>query len=154
MKQAEILGEITSDQTRIRAMLDRAESETDIVLPRLVIGPQHQCLKMSQAGFITVSVRHVACPVAGCLHFPTILPAEGGQRVQRATMDRFRDWLIRIWRDEGRMVYVHCFHGVERAPLSVAMATADKVFGGIPFADTYSFIRARRPGAQDRTSWK
>jgi len=80
-------------------------------------------------------------------------------------MERVSSLIRETWLEGGHRTYVHCFHGVERAPLAVAWFVHQNL-GAIQrlpavrfkatqmsFGDVYKFVLRMRPVAQDRTQW-
>lgn len=146
-----------------REITDAAAETTDEVLPGLFIGSISQCGSATKQGLRTVCVRHVPCHVPMCVHSP-VLNLEtwiaSTEELERASA------VIReLWLDGGNRTYVHCFHGVERAPLVMAwfihsnipairkLPSVRMTNPNISFQDVYKYVLRRRPVAQDRTLW-
>lgn len=128
-----------------------ADAGSHEIIPGLVIGSLAQCGTAKKNGYVSIGVRHIACHVPGCIHkhfldLNTFVAS-------RAGLESFSDEVLDIWYRNGKKVFVHCFHGIERAPLAVAYFIKREVTPLIPFADVYRFVLRQRPCALDRTNW-
>lgn len=146
-----------------REITDAAAAHSHEILPGLVIGSLSQCASATRSGFRTICVRHLPCHVPACLH-SSVLNLETWV-ASVAEMERVASLIREVWLDGGNKTYVHCFHGVERAPLAVAwfihahiaeiQALPNVRFKNqqMTFDDVYKFVRRMRPVALDRTLW-
>ncbi len=147
---AEVLEEVIEGVVT-RDMMSAAASSVHFVMPNLMIGSESNCAKAQANGCTTVSVRHIACPNPSCKHIPVLDMA--AKVAHKRDLDDFADWLDDNWRRNGKKVYVHCYHGIERAPLAVAYAIKRAVLPGVAFDRIYSWVRLQRVVALDRSSW-
>lgn len=129
---------------------DAAEKASHEILPGLVIGAIMQCGNAKRNGFVCISVRHIECQSKECRHAPYLDMQEWLANTDK--LDFFADVLEQTW-GKGQKVFVHCYHGIERAPLAVAYALHKKWFGQFDFAFVYAFVRRQRPCALDRSCW-
>lgn len=135
-----------------RELIEKASTSAHEVYPGLVIGSISQCGEATKRGYTTICVRHQRCFVPHC-EFAPVLNLDTWVASTKE-MERFSDILHNLWYDNGKKVYVHCFHGIERAPLAVAYALKrDYTPPSMSFEEVYSFVRKMRPVAQDRTLW-
>ena len=128
----------------------QASLSSNEILPGLVIGSIGQCRKAQENGYVTICVRHIGCPLVDCVHSPVLDLSTW--IASQAEMENFCDALGASW-GAGKKTFVHCFHGIERAPLAVAYAIKRNVTPQIPFEDVYAFVRRMRPVALDRINW-
>jgi len=140
-------GEPPSDELKRAAVAQASE-----VLPGLVVGSAPQCRFAGEKGYHCISVRNeIGCSAERCRHMPYL--DLDLFIANQADLDLFADTLRDVWLVGGKKTYVHCFFGVERAPLAVAYAIKRDVTPALPFADVYTFIRRVRQVALDRTAW-
>lgn len=129
----------------------KALGKTHEIFDGLRIGSMYHCPMAEAQGYTSVSVRHIPCGKENCVHRHYLdlstwkASAEG--------LDAFSEEVSRLWLKEGRKVFVHCAHGIERAPLAVAYFAKLHFTKGETFEDVYEFVRRMRPMAQDRTLW-
>jgi hypothetical protein len=129
----------------------QAEASSNEILPGLLIGSLSQCATAARNGYATLSVRHIKCSVPTCVnkHFLDL----DTFTASKAGLDAFADELHVTWCLKGQKTFVHCFHGIERAPLAVAYAIKRDVTPQFSFEEVYAFVRRMRPVALDRTKW-
>lgn len=127
-----------------------ALGKTHEVFPGLRIGAAAHCQFSKGQGYVSVSVRHVPCMNDDCTqrHYLDLATWVASVEGLDAFADDVGERLAL-----GRKVFVHCAHGIERAPLAVAYFLKRDVCRALPFEDVYAFVRKMRPVALDRTKW-
>lgn len=128
-----------------------ASIQAHMVFPGIVIGSENNCQNAKGQGLISVSVRHIACENPDCHHFPILDMKKFVANT--SDLDAASDWIYQKWAIEGNKIYLHCFHGIERAPLTLAYMIKRHVLPGFPFHNIYRWVQTKRPMAQDRSHW-
>lgn len=116
----------------------------DEVAPGVWVGTADEAWERHEDGFVVVSLLQEPGPLPRTHHVPLL----DGARAGRAALDRVAD-LVEGARSRGLRVFLHCHHGVERAPLAAAWWLWTK--GHAPTLDAaYAQVLARRPAARRR----
>ena len=142
--------DIVDHQDVTKELINEARKVVNMVLPGFLIGYEQACHAASTRDYQTVSVRHIPCVRSGCVHIP-ILDMDT-KIAHREALDKFAAWLDENY-CPGKAVFVHCFNGIERAPLAVAYAIHKLMLPKHSFSSVYVWVRRQRPVAVDRTSW-
>lgn len=124
------------------------------IIGRVYIGGQEDC--PSWHGLrLNVMLPHQVCRVPFCWPMKALDPeldAQGfGVRFPKENLDAIADQMAKMLSENpNRDLLVHCWSGIERAPLSVAWWYARTTRD---FDSAYEMVLRNRPQAQPRKHW-